>query len=614
MNHIIVGTAGHIDHGKTALVRELTGIDTDRLKEEKARGISIDLGFAHLALGSGTTAGFVDVPGHERFVRNMLAGATGIDLVLFVVAADESVMPQTREHFAICRLLGIERGVIALTKSDLVDSETAAVTRAEVQHLVQGSFLDGAPAVNVSSVTGAGLDELRGALAAAATAVRGKDAKRFFRLPVDRAFVMRGFGTVVTGTVMAGHIRVGDEVELYPENRLARVRGIQNHGETISAASAGQRAALNLAGVNLADIQRGLVAGPPGVFQPTADFGARVELLDSAPSLRSRSPVHFHSGAVEIEGEVRWLDRDEVQPGAVLLARVVLKSPTLLLPGDRFVLRRFSPVETIGGGVVIDPHPESIRRAELHEWLVRLDRASETDRLASWAATTPYGIPGDALIARSGACIEEIRTAGLAEVGDRFLTTGQVADLRRAVAAAVLDFHDSQPLAAGIPREELRTRHMPDAPPALFDFLLREHPDLASDGDLIRRVSHYRSLNRAETEAERAIEAAFQEAGLAAPDTEDVLAKSGVEVKKALALLQNLIRDGKLLRINTELVVHSSALEALRQLLAEQKGSRFAVQDFKSWTGVSRKFAIPLLEYCDRKRITRREGDRRLVL
>lgn len=614
MNHIIVGTAGHIDHGKTALVRALTGIDTDRLKEEKARGISIDLGFAHLDLDGAITAGFVDVPGHERFVRNMLAGATGIDLVLLVVAANESVMPQTREHFAICRLLGIESGVIALTKADLADAETIAIARSDVEALVRGSFLEGAPVVEVSSVTGAGLARLRAALAEAASGVRKKDATRLFRMPIDRAFAMRGFGPVVTGTIAEGRIRAGEEIELYPQRLRARVRGVQNHGQNAPEACAGQRAALNLAGVNLADLRRGLVAGPPGVFRPTSDFGASVELLASAPPLRNRSPIHFHSGAAEIEGELRWLDREEAQPGSTLLARILLNSPALLLPGDRFVVRRFSPVTTIGGGCVLDPHPEPQRRAQLHAWLSRLDGASLAERLAAWTSASPSGVSRDALIARSGARLKEIRDAGLVEVGDVLLTSAQAAALRHDMGDAALDYHRQHPLAPGISREELRRRLLPDAPPALFDFLLQGHPDLAAEGEWIRHRSHTRTLSTGQTQAERAIEAAFEQAGLAAPDAAGVIASSGVEPKQAQSLLQSLIRDGRLVRINSDLVVHASAWRSLQELLASHKGTRFGVAEFKAWTGVSRKFAIPLLEYCDRQRITRREGDRRLVL
>lgn len=613
MTSIIVGTAGHIDHGKTALVRALTGTDTDRLKEEKARGISIDLGFAHLSLG-GVSAGFVDVPGHERFVRNMLAGATGIDVVLLVVAANESVMPQTREHFAICRLLGIERGVIALTKCDLADAGTLAIARAEVEELVRGSFLEGAPVVPVSAITGEGLAQLRGALAEAARSARGKDTTRHFRLPVDRAFALRGFGPVITGTVAAGRVRLGEEIELDPLGLRARVRGIHHHGRAVAEAGAGERAALNLAGVDLAPLRRGLVAGPPGLFRPTTDFGARIELLESAPALRSRAPVHFHAGAAELEGELRWLDRDEARPGARLLARVVLKAPAVLLPGDRFVLRRFSPLETIGGGVVLDPHPAPMRRAPLHEWLARLEPAGPAERLAAWAEATPHGCALAELVARSGARPEEIRAAGLIEAGDHFLTPRQHSTLKETLAAATLRFHQQHPLAEGIPRAELRSRLLADAPAALFDALLRDHPELTAQGELIRHRAHSRSLNAAEAEAERHIEAAFARAGLAAPNPADVLAQAGVEAGKAQALLQGLLRAGRLVRINAELVVHASALDTLRALLAARKGSQFGVPEFKAWTGVSRKFAIPLLEYCDRQRLTRRDGDRRLVL
>lgn len=613
MNHIIVGTAGHIDHGKTALVRALTGIDTDRLQEEKERGISIDLGFAHLDLGNGISAGLVDVPGHERFVRNMLAGATGIDVALLVVAATESVMPQTREHFEICRMLGIPRAIVALTKIDLADEVTAGIAADDIRRLAAGSFLEDAPIVPVSAVTGEGLDSLRRALVEAAAAVRPKDRSSIFRMPVDRVFAMKGFGTVVTGTIAAGTIRAGDEIEIYPQSLRVRVRGIQNHGRSVEEAIAGQRAALNLAGTGVDDLHRGSVIGAAGLLWATSSFGARVELLASSPRLRDRSPVHFHAGAAEIEGELRWLDRDEVQAGSSAYARIVLRVPTVLLPGDRFVLRRFSPVETIGGGVVLDPHLPQERRATLHAQLAKLDAADATARLQQWASGE-FGTTAADLTARSGLSIHDFRLSGLIEVGDRLLTPEGVALLRNRMAATVAEFHQHRSLASGIPKEELRMRALPGLPPALLDFVLRDHPDLITGGDIVRHRDFERKLNSAEDGASRAIEEAFRTAGLAAPATTEVLGRTGLDLKKATALLQGLLREGRLARISSELVVHASAMESLRAIFASRQGTRFGVAEFKAWTGVSRKFAIPLLEYCDRQRITRREGDSRLVL
>ncbi len=355
MKNIVIGTAGHIDHGKTALVRALTGIDTDRLKEEKQRGISIDLGFAHLALSENMRLAFVDVPGHERFIKNMLAGVGGIDLVLFVIAADESIKPQTREHFDICRLLGIRNGIIVLTKSDLADPDFIELVRLEADEFVRGSFLDGAPVVAVSSTTGAGLDELRAEIQKLAALVHEKDSSQYFRLPIDRAFSMRGFGTVVTGTLVAGTVRVEQEVDLHPAGRRIRIRGIQVHGSSVSQATAGQRTALNIAGVETSDLRRGMLLAEAARFQTTRQIDCSFELLPSAKPLKHRAPVHFHAGTAEVEAEVRRLrGTDSFRPGARDYIRFLLSEPLLLLPGDRFIVRMFSPVVTIGGGVVLD--------------------------------------------------------------------------------------------------------------------------------------------------------------------------------------------------------------------------------------------------------------------
>ncbi|HKA00090.1 MAG TPA: selenocysteine-specific translation elongation factor, partial [Candidatus Solibacter sp.] len=338
MKHIIVGTAGHIDHGKTALVKALTGIDADRLEEEKRRGITIDLGFAHLALTPKLTLGFVDVPGHERFVKNMLAGVGGIDLVLFVIAANESIKPQTREHFDICRLLGIRRGIVALTKADLVDEDILGLVRLEVEELVTGSFLEGAPIVPVSSTTGAGLDDLRRELGRAAAEAPEKNASGFFRLPIDRVFNVKGFGDVVTGTLVSGSMKKEQEAELYPAGRRVRVRGVQVHGSATERAVAGQRTALNIA--DLGEAVRGDVLSEPGAFRAVTQIDCRLHLLVSAKPLKHRAPVHFHAGTAEIEAEVRLLESTTpLAPGTSAWARLVLREPALLLPGDRFIIR-----------------------------------------------------------------------------------------------------------------------------------------------------------------------------------------------------------------------------------------------------------------------------------
>jgi selenocysteine-specific elongation factor len=603
MRHIIVGTAGHIDHGKTALVKALTGADTDRLAEEKRRGISIDLGFAHLDVSADLRLGFIDVPGHERFVKNMLAGASGIDVVLMVIAAGESIMPQTREHFEICRLLGLRHGVIAMTKADLADSDTLELTRLEIEEFVAGSFLEGAPVVAVSSITGAGIVELREALRKAASSASIKDASSYFRLPIDRSFSMRGHGSVVTGTLIAGTLKVEDEVEIFPAGKRARVRGLQIHGAASDRALAGERTAVNLGGVDTAEIERGMVLAPPGLFRTTTCIDTTFELLRGARPLKHRAPVHFHAGTAEVEAEVRLLaSLEPMKPGSRAHVRFLLREPLLILPGDRFIVRMFSPVVTIGGGVVLDAAPpQRIRRASMEK---RLD-AIEAEDLATVAIReSAYGMTNTELVARCGVHF----TSAWYENSDRlarFKTTFR----------DVLDrYHAAKPLLAGMPKEELRNAALPGSPAFLLDELLRRVPEIVTEGELVRLASHRISLKTDESAATQKIESLFRDAGLAVPSMAEVLAKSGVEPPRARSLFQILLRERKLIKINEELVFHASALEALRDILASRTGTRFSVMDFKTWTGISRKYAIPLLEFLDREHVTRREGDSRIVL
>jgi selenocysteine-specific elongation factor len=623
MTNIIVGTAGHIDHGKTALIKALTGVDTDRLEEEKRRGISIDLGFAHLDLGHGLRIGFVDVPGHERFVKNMLAGVGGIDLVLFVVAADESIKPQTREHFDICRLLGIPNGVVVLTKSDLVDRDILELVRLEVEEFVAGSFLAAAPVVTASAITGEGLDELRRRLAEIASSVPPKDSSRHFRLPVDRCFSMRGFGTVITGTLVSGSVAREQEVEVHPGGRRLRVRGVQVHGQPEQQAFAGQRTALNLTGAEPSELARGMVLTEPGIFHATQQIDCRFELLPSAKPLKHRAPVHFHAGTAEVEAEVRWLDRVEVlAPGGRACARILLREPLLTVPGDRFIIRMFSPVITIGGGVVLDTGGHRYRRKEsAADRLGVLAEGSLEERIALLVRESAHGIGFPALIARTGLMAAEIEQASRSE---RLVSLDQPEpwlldrEWFRAASGRITNalrlFHKQNPLLPGMPKQELRSRELADAPPFLLDALMARSKEIVAAGELVRLATHKLVLKQDEEQALTAIERAFERAGLAVPSTGEVLTKSGVEPARARSLLQILIRQKRLVRVGDELVFHSSAIQSLREMLAARKGQRFSVPMFKDWTGISRKYAIPLLEYLDRERVTRRQGDERVVL
>jgi selenocysteine-specific elongation factor len=622
MKNVIAGTAGHIDHGKTALVKALTGIDADRLEEEKRRGITIDLGFAHLQLTPNLRIGFVDVPGHERFVKNMLAGAGGFDLVLFVVAAEESIKPQTREHFEICRLLGISRGIIALTKCDLVDEDILELVKLEIEELVAGSFLEGAPIVPVSSVTGAGLDQLRAELLRGASAVEEKNAAGYFRLPIDRVFSVKGFGTVVTGTLVSGSVQKEQEVEVYPLGRRLRVRGVEVHGEQAGRAVAGQRTALNLAGIEPSELARGHMLSEPGRFQPVRLLDCRVQLLSSAKPLKHRAPVHFHAGSGEIEAEVRLFDRPALDPGSSACARIALRDPALLLPGDRFIIRMFSPVVTIGGGEIIDIGGVKYRKKD--DVAARLDALSSPDksaRIARLVFEAPYGMPLSDLVARTAMLEREISAAAskapliaLAQPQPWFVGRAWFQSTAARLVAAVREYHRKNPLQPGIAREALRGAELPGAPPFLLDALLASAKELVVEGETVRLRSHTVSLKEDEEQARAAIERAFAEAGLSAPAVAGVLAQSGVEAARARTLMQILLREKRLVRINDELVFHRSAIENLRALLATRRSERFNVTSFKEWTGISRKYAIPLLEFLDREKITRREGDERLVL
>lgn len=638
MRHIIVGTAGHIDHGKTALVKALTGIDTDRLKEEKERGITIDLGFAFLTLGE-TRFGFVDVPGHERFVKNMLAGAHGIDLVMLVVAADESVMPQTREHFDICRLLRVKSGLIAITKVDLVDEEMLELVQEEVRELVAGSFLDGAPIVRVSARTGQGIEDLKTALSEVAARVAEKRRDAVPRLPIDRVFTVKGFGTVVTGTLIAGQFAVGDEVDVLPARHRATIRGLQVHGQSVSVAVAGERTALNLQGVSVGDLARGQVVVPSRRFLPTSMLDARVELLPTAPHpLQTRARLRLHLGTAEIMARLVLLDRMELRPGESGLAQFRLESPTVALPGDRFIIRRYSPPLTIGGGEILDALAEKHRafrpgdaaREALIASLLQIERAGASERLVLWVERAGLrGMSYPELAARTDlteARLEETLRA-LADAGTlvelpstprHFLARSAYDDLRARLRQMLAACHREHPLDPGMPHREIRAlllRGIPDsAASALLDRLCQE-PEFRAEREWIRLAEHTVRLSDEEARMEERLLSAFRDAKWQPPTLEEVISRFDLDPQKARKLYHLLLHRGALVRIGE----HTFAAEALEELIRrirERKAidPRLDVGTFKEITGVSRKYAIPLLEYLDRLRITRRVGAERVIL
>ena len=628
--HVIVGTSGHIDHGKTALVRALTGTETDRWEEERRRGITIDLGFASLEVEPGLTLGFVDVPGHERFVKNMLAGIGGIDLVVLVVAADESVMPQTREHFEICRLLGIRRGVIALTKSDLVDDEILELVHLEVEEFVAGSFLTKAPVVPVSSSTGKGVPELLRALADAAKAVAPRGSGGLMRLPVDRVFTMKGFGTVITGTLSAGTLQVDDQVEILPGGQQARVRNIEVHGKTVAVATAGQRTAVNLGGVPRTDLERGATLVEPRRFETTSQVDTRIELLPSAKPLQHGAPVHLHLGTAETVGRAYILGAQRrqasVDPGSEAYVQLRLDNPVLAVSGDRFILRQFSPLTTIAGGTVL--RPEAPRHRQKDEWQPLLDALLERDQwriLDLLCLERPYGIAGSELTALTGEeesawLVTAHETASLAVLRKKPLWVCSAARIREAEAQlleALNQYHEANPLEAGAPVEAMRSGQFGDAPDLFADHLLRrleQSGEIQFDEDLVRLANHRIRLQADEQAARDRLVEAFRTAGLKVPGVKDLLASLSIDGPRAQRVLAALLREGVLVRVSHELVFHAAAIGRLKEDLAALRGQRINVAEFKALADVSRKYAIPLLEYFDRQKLTLRDGDKRRVL
>jgi selenocysteine-specific elongation factor len=625
MRSLIVGTAGHIDHGKSALVRALTGTDPDRLKEEKERGITIDLGFAHLDLGQGRVASFIDVPGHERFVRHMLAGAHGIDAVLLVVAADESVMPQTREHFHICRLLGIPRGLVVLTKSDAADLDSQTVAEMEVRELVAGSFLDGAPVLRVSSRTGEGLAELRAALFALAGEVAPRPAGGILRLPVDRAFTLRGFGTVVTGTLVSGALAAGDEVEVLPGGRRARVRGLQVHGQAVDLVAAGNRAAVNLAGLDVAEVARGEVLVRPGTLRASRLLDVELSPLEGEKPPRDLARVRVHVASAELRARVRLLE-GETGAGRAR-AQLRLEAPAVAGRGDRLVLRSYSPAATIGGAVVLDPVPPPRRRRGA-SWLAApaaearpADAARAFVEQAGAAGLDTATLAARLTVPPAGLAPLVAAEPGIVALGrepEWYMARSALDALAGTARAALERFHADQPLKPAMPREELRRRVFARAPAGAFERVLDgllAAGEVQLAGDAVALARHAVRLSPEEERARGVLLADARAGGLAGVDLDRLATQAGVARGVLERVARVLQAEGELRRVGDALV-GAAALDLLKAQVRERwpPGSRLDVGAFKDLTGLSRKFTIPLLEYLDRERVTRRAGNDRLVL
>ncbi len=633
MKHLILGTAGHIDHGKTSLVKALTGIDTDRLKEEKARGITIELGFAHLELPGGIQFGIVDVPGHEKFVRAMVAGVGGMDLVMLTVAADEGIMPQTREHLDILRLLGVKNGLVALTKRDMVEQEWLELVTEEVRDFVAGSFLEGAAIVPVSSRSGQGLDELRGELARLANLADEKRREGNFRLPVDRVFTVAGFGTVVTGTLLSGEIRVGDEVELLPSGREGRVRGIQAHGAKSELGQAGQRLAVNLQGIDLDQAHRGDVAVPRGIFRSTRAVDVRLDYLASAPrELKHRSTLRLHSATYEVPAQVILLDRDTLQPGESAYVQLRLKEPALLLSGDSYILRMTSPAVTVGGGLVLDPFPPRRRRrnSEALELLEAFGQEEHSRTIALIISQSLLsGISFDEVLLRSGvprkaaeAALTPLLSSGevlqvlreprmyLAKVAFEVLKKGLVDELSA--------FLDANPLKEGMGKEELKTRLPKRSDGRYFTPLLsalEKDGLMLPDREIVKLGGKVVRKNIPVDDLSGKILIFLQEGGIEPPTVKEVMERFRCDEKTLRSNLALLVRNASAVRISNDLFYSAVALDGLREKLVallRDKGEIIPT-DFREVSGLSRKFLIPLLEHFDSEKVTIRVGDKRVA-
>jgi selenocysteine-specific elongation factor len=632
MSHLVIGTAGHIDHGKTTLVRALTGIDTDRLKEEKQRGITIELGFAHLDLPQTPPVGIVDVPGHEKFVHHMVAGVTGIDLVVLVIAADEGVMPQTREHLDICRLLGVGRGLIALTKTDLVEPEWLEMVRDDIRQFVAGTFLEESPIVGVSAETGEGLEELKEQIRASLSSIPVRPYGGVPRLPVDRVFTMKGFGTVVTGTLIAGSLRTGDTVEVLPAGEQYRIRGLQVHGQSVEKALAGQRTAVNLQGAEKRSLYRGDVITAVGAITPSFLMDASLHLLKSAPRpLANRTRVRLHLGTSEILARTVVLGRESLDPGGDGMVQFRLESPGVALPRDRYVIRSYSPAVTLGGGTLIDTHPLKHKKfsSQAVASLKILDGDDrEESSLLLLREAGPEGLAGAALSRRLNLDHQEAhvildrltRLGAAVRVPGKpplFLDADTVAACEGTCLEILREYHALEPLKPGLSREELKSRlgRLADKAFPLLLERLEAAGSVAAEKDLVRLSTHKVSLRSDQAEVKGKVESYYRRVGLQPPVktviAED-LALDQAALKEALTLL---LADNRLVKISEEIAIHTESLTPLKEKVIHflEANEKISMQDFKEISGLSRKYSIPVMEYFDRSGVTVRVGDHRLL-
>ncbi len=631
MKQVILGTAGHIDHGKTSLIRALTGIDTDRLKEEKLRGITIELGFAHMDLPGGDRLGIVDVPGHEKFVKHMVAGATGIDLVALVIAADEGIMPQTREHMEICELLRVKKGLVVLTKTDLVDDpDWLEMVREDIVEFLKGTFLEGCEIMPVSAATGEGIEDLRKSLARLFSQVEPKSSDGPFRLPVDRVFTMRGFGTVITGTSISGKLQIGDSVIIYPSELKSKVRGLQVHGGDVQEVLPGQRTAVNLQGMERALIQRGDVVASAGALASSHMIDIQLELLKSTPRpLKHRAKIRFHTGTAEHLATIILLDREELKPGERTFAQVRLDQPTAVLRGDRFVLRSYSPVQTIGGGTILHPLPRKHKgsaKREAARALEVLFNSSDSDIIlwhlqdAGWA-----GIGEAELRIRTNVpqkflekMLQQFTSTKKAILFDkenrRLIHPDAINEIKESITAILEDYHKRFPLKAGMPKEEIPALLAKPIDVKLYNFVLRQLAEaelLAQEMEWVRLTTHKVALTKEEEIIKQKIEKTFQESGLQPPFFKDIAPNLPGTPKQHQEVLEWMLGKGILVKTKEDILFHTAPMAELQKRLVAwlKEHGEITTPQFKEMTQVSRKYTIPLLEFFDAQKVTIRVGE-----
>lgn len=632
MNNIIIGTAGHVDHGKTCLIRALTGIETDRLREEKKRGITIELGFAYLDLPDGGRAGIIDVPGHEKFVRNMLAGAGGIDLALLIVAADEGVMPQTVEHLGILSLLEIQHGIIVLTKIDTVDEEWRELVAEDIRQQVQGTFLQDAPLIPVSSYTGEGIEELRQEIFRQIEKLGGKKLDTPFRIPVDRVFSMEGFGTVITGTMIEGKLQEGAEVMLYPGEKLGKVRNIQVHSRSVDTAYAGQRVAVNFSNLKKTDIQRGNVVAPPGSMHTTMMVDVRLNMLKEADrSIKNTSRLHFYHGSREVLCKAVLLEQEALEPGQSGYAQLRLEETVALKAGDHFVVRFYSPLETVGGGVVLDPSPQKHKRgdAAVLESLAILEKGTLKDKIEQGVKEgSPAYRPLDFVAVQFGASKEEAeQLAGQLESEGKlvkitaglYLHQSFLERQGKRLSEILRQYHTANPLKEGMKREELRSRFLPQQEQAVADGLLDYYARVERIKFTNGMASLFKFKVKVDEEAARmteVMETIYRQAGYAPPTTDEVLGQMGKDQKKAQQVHAALVGSGTLVRMDAQMCFHREAYdEAVRQIVEQCRAQgQITLAEVRDLLGTSRKYAMAILDTLDREKVTKKVGDVRVLV